>query len=107
MREVDNEAICDGGDVLFTGRHMFAGLTERTNMSGISILSKALGLDVIPVPLEGALHLKSVVNHIDSKTLLAPNILAEMNTKELGYTTIRLPSMLSCNVVSVNGGLLA
>ena len=114
MREMDPQAFCDGGDVMFTGRHMFAGLTQRTNMSGVSILSKALGLDVIPVPFDySALHLKSLVTHMDSRTLLAPigdagdSLLREMKTIERGYTTIRLKSELACNIVSVNGGILA
>ena len=31
----------DGGDVLFTGREFFVGLTSRTNKEGVESLAKA------------------------------------------------------------------
>jgi dimethylargininase len=61
---------CDGGDVLYTGRHLFVGLSERTNKNGFRFLKKVfceIGRlkkdDVIAVPpvIQGkeVLHLKS------------------------------------------------
>jgi dimethylargininase len=29
LQDIDKDATLDGGDVLFTGRHMFVGLTAR------------------------------------------------------------------------------
>lgn len=116
MREVNPEAFCDGGDVLYTGRHLFVGLSDRTNMAAVQILSEGLDVDeTVAVPFEGAaLHLKSIVTHIDSNTLLAPigdlgdQVLEAIHAKDRGYhSIIRLPNMLACNVVSVNGGILA
>jgi dimethylargininase len=114
MRDADPEALCDGGDILYTGRHLFAGLSERTNMAAVKVLSDGLNFETIAVPFEGeALHLKSIVTHMDSTTLLAPigtlgdQVLEAMKANERGYTVIRLPNMLACNVVSVNGGILA
>ena len=66
----------------------------------------------MPFESSHALHLKSIVTHLDSTTLIAPigevgdSVLEAMKYKDLGYSTIRLPKMLACNVVSVNGGLL-
>jgi dimethylargininase len=107
-------ALCDGGDVLYTGRHVFVGLSERTNQEAANILADTFSVDVISVPFEGeALHLKSIVTHMNESTLLAPTgslgdeVLTSMNAKNLGYNSVRLPSMLACNVVSVNGGILA
>jgi dimethylargininase len=112
--ESQGNAFCDGGDVLYTSRHLFVGLSERTNKEAIQVLQDVFGMEAIAVPFDGnALHLKSIVTHIDDSTLLVPEgslgdaVLAQMDAKERGYTVVRLPSMLACNVVSVNGGLLA
>ncbi|XP_075901495.1 N(G),N(G)-dimethylarginine dimethylaminohydrolase 1 [Nelusetta ayraudi] len=56
----DETAILDGGDVLFTGREFFVGLSKRTNQRGAEILADAFkdyAVSTVPV-LEG-LHLKS------------------------------------------------
>lgn len=110
-------ALCDGGDVLNTGRHMFVGLSDRTNHAGAAVLQDVFGddnLQVIPVPMDSqdALHLKSIATHIDDVTLLAPTgvvgdkLLTAMKAEELGYRIVRLPDITACNVVSVNGLIL-
>lgn len=38
MWEVDPEATLDGGDVLYTGEHLFVGLSRRTNQRGAEVL---------------------------------------------------------------------
>ncbi|XP_068563779.1 N(G),N(G)-dimethylarginine dimethylaminohydrolase 1 isoform X1 [Cebidichthys violaceus] len=56
----DGNATLDGGDVLFTGREFFVGLSKRTNQRGAEILADAFkdyAVSTVPV-LEG-LHLKS------------------------------------------------
>jgi dimethylargininase len=114
MRNVTS-AFCDGGDVLYTGRHLFVGLSERTSRKAVDVLAASFsGVDVRAVEFQGdALHLKSIVTHLDETTLFAPTgnlgdaVLEEMQAQELGYEIIRLPSMLACNVVAVNGGVLA
>jgi dimethylargininase len=112
-------AYCDGGDVLYTGRHLFVGVSgERTNYEAISILQNGLDIEIIPIPFKqrvGALHLKSIITHIDEHTLLVPDndigdyvIQTMMNESHSKYDTIRLPNhaILSCNVVSINGEVL-
>ncbi|KAL7527099.1 hypothetical protein ACHAWF_002037 [Thalassiosira exigua] len=116
-------ALCDGGDVMFTGRHLFVGMSDRTNDRGYQFLRDSFscrGLhedDVISVPPVVAgkevLHFKSAVTHIDEHTLLAPegkigdDVLKSMKATELGYDAIRLPDILSCNAVVVNGNVVA
>ena len=109
-----NPAYCDGGDVLYTSRHLFVGISERTNMEAVKILQHGLDVEAIPIPFEGnALHLKSIVTHVDDNTLLVPQgtlgdkVIHTMGADDRGYTVIRLPNILACNVVSVNGELLA
>lgn len=121
------DATCDGGDVLYnSGRgDLFVGLSSRTNGAGVAFLRGAftpsMGVRVIPVPLldilqgEGPsfLHLKSIVTHIDDRTLLLPRgglgdeIFRLMDAERRGYTSVRVPDVASCNVVSVNGVVLA
>lgn len=108
------DAICDGGDVLYSGRHLFVGLSARTNLEAVKVLEKAFGIETIAVPFaDEALHLKSVVTHMDPTTLLVPagafgdEVLQAMQADKLGYEAIRLPDIKACNVVSVNGAILA
>ena len=50
MRSISG-AHLDGGDVLFTGRHVFVGLSSRTNMLGCEVLRKSFppGVPIVPV----------------------------------------------------------
>jgi dimethylargininase len=96
-------------------RHLFVGLSERTNFAAVEVLANAFDVETVSVPFDNsnALHLTSIVCHMDSNTLLAPTgvvgdqALEAMRYNELGYDAIRLPNMLACNVVAVNGGILA
>lgn len=53
------------------------------------------------------------MTHLDKYTLLAPEgplgdkLLQSMQSAERKYTAIRLPDILSCNAVTVNGHVLA
>mgnify|MGYP005843929979 CR=1 FL=1 len=118
MKNMSPKALCDGGDVLYTGRHLFVGISSRTNHEGAAVLQHAFQTDKLPVisvPMDekDALHLKSVITHIDETTLLAPTgdigdkILYALNPENLGYEVIRLPDIHSCNVVSLNGMVVA
>ena len=120
----DEKARCDGGDIMYTGRHLFVGLSRRTNQEGFEFLKRAFVADnelnegdVIAVPPvvagKNVLHLKSAVTHIDERTLLAPEgpigdaVLDTMGADTRGYEAIRLPDVLSCNAVVVNGHVIA
>lgn len=114
-------AYCDGGDVMFTGRHLFVGVSNRTNADAVEALRRAFGGDVedvvaVPPVVQGGdvLHLKSAVTHIDETTLLVPagrmgdDLLDAMQaTTKLGYEAIRIPDVLACNAVAANGHVLA
>jgi dimethylargininase len=115
MRSHSPSATCDGGDVLLTGRHLFVGLSNRTNQEGADFLQRAFGETmqtiVVPAVVQGSdvLHLKSATTHLDSETLLLPTgaigdqILAAMKAEQLGYKIVRLPDVLACNAVAVGG----
>jgi N-dimethylarginine dimethylaminohydrolase len=94
------------------------GISSRTNHAGAKFLQKAFPqVQVIPVELgelsSDALHLKSIVTHLDENTLLMPignhwdQLIDKMGLEELGYEVIRLPDIKACNVISVNGKVIA
>jgi dimethylargininase len=63
----------DGGDVLVVGRHVFVGLSRRTNQTGLEevrSLLTPLGYRVEGAPVFGALHLKSAVTRVAERTLV-------------------------------------
>ncbi|KAL4656045.1 N(G),N(G)-dimethylarginine dimethylaminohydrolase 1 isoform X1 [Arapaima gigas] len=56
----DESAMLDGGDVLFTGREFFVGLSKRTNQRGAEILADTFkDYAVSMVPVQNGQHLKS------------------------------------------------
>ncbi|XP_069497796.1 N(G),N(G)-dimethylarginine dimethylaminohydrolase 1 [Ambystoma mexicanum] len=67
----DENATLDGGDVLFTGKEFFVGLSKRTNQRGAEILADTFkDYAVSTVPVEGHLHLKSCCS------MAGPNLIA-------------------------------
>ena len=70
--DVKSPATVDGGDVLFTGKHLIVGLSFRTNEAGARSLAEAFVLTsrFLTVPVQGALHLKSVMSSLDEETLI-------------------------------------
>ena len=63
----------DGGDVLVTGKRVFAGVSSRTNTQAIAMMHEALaplGYTVCAVEVRGCLHLKSAVTSVANDLLL-------------------------------------
>lgn len=63
----------EGGDVLRIGRTLYVGLTTRTNAAGIEQLAALLqphDYRVVPVRVQGSLHLKTACTALDAETLL-------------------------------------
>jgi len=63
----------DGGDVLRVGRTLYVGLSSRTNREGASQLEALVTpwrYEVIPVEVNGCLHLKSAVTQVAEHSLL-------------------------------------
>ena len=66
-------ATLDGGDVLRLGRTLYVGRSARTNAQGIEQLARLVhpyDYHVVPVALEGCLHLKSAVTAVADRVLL-------------------------------------
>jgi dimethylargininase len=64
---VESPATIDGGDIVRSGRRLYAGESQRTNAAGISALaelSREYGYDVTAIPVHGCLHLKSACSSL-------------------------------------------
>lgn len=69
-------ATLDGGDVLRLGRHLFVGISGRTNRAGVDVLASfASTFEVVPVPV-GGLHLKCLASPVGpDRVLVATGLL--------------------------------
>ncbi|MFL5247983.1 MAG: dimethylarginine dimethylaminohydrolase family protein [Myxococcales bacterium] len=105
IARIEAPGTLDGGDVLVADRHVFVGLSERTNREGAEQLARRLkphGYRVTTVPVSTGLHLKSGVSWLGARTMLV--------TKELArhfhqYRCI-VAEEAACNTVLVNDTLL-
>jgi dimethylargininase len=74
LSHISLPATLDGGDVLRVGRRLFVGLSPRTDAGGVAALRdlvEAHGYRVVPVRIQGCLHLKSAVTALDDESVLA------------------------------------
>ena len=70
---LEEPARIDGGDVLVLKRRLFVGLSNRTDTAGRQALAEALcpfDYEVVPVRMEGCLHLKTAVTAAHAGLLL-------------------------------------
>jgi dimethylargininase len=94
----------DGGDVLQVGNTVYVGRGGRTNGEGIRSLRRLLeprGRTVVPVALDGVLHLKSAVTALPDGTLLGlPGLLDPS-----ALPTLRVaPEEPGARIVMLGGG---
>ncbi|XP_029987847.1 N(G),N(G)-dimethylarginine dimethylaminohydrolase 1 isoform X1 [Sphaeramia orbicularis] len=106
----DENATLDGGDVLFTGREFFVGLSKRTNQRGAEILADAFkdyAVSTVPV-LEG-LHLKSfcsmggpglIVIGSSEPAQKALKIMQQMSDHR--YDKLTVPDDIAANCIYMN-----
>ncbi|XP_051869056.1 N(G),N(G)-dimethylarginine dimethylaminohydrolase 1 [Pristis pectinata] len=107
---IDETATLDGGDILFTGKEFFVGLSDRTNQRGAEILADVFkDYAVSKVSVTGALHLKSFC------TMAGPGLIAIgssdhaqkvlTNMQEMSehrYDKLTLPDDEAANCVYLN-----
>ncbi|XP_043376034.1 N(G),N(G)-dimethylarginine dimethylaminohydrolase 1 isoform X1 [Dermochelys coriacea] len=85
----DENATLDGGDVLFTGREFFVGLSKRTNQRGAEILADTFkDYAVSTVPVYDSLHLKSFCS------MAGPNLIA-IGSTEAAQKTLKTMQQMS------------
>jgi dimethylargininase len=78
VESIEVPGTLDGGDVMMAGKHVFIGISARTNEEGanqlIGILS-TFGRTGKKVPLRGMLHLKSGISYLEKNTVLVSGAL--------------------------------
>jgi len=105
-------ATADGGDVMCTPRHIFVGISSRTNMEGFKFIQQVFSDHVVvPIKVQGGLHLKCVVTFINPNTLVAANdatALAMLDEfKKYKYDVVLLPDASAGNCVQAGNHVLA
>ena len=73
IRHILSPATLDGGDVVQFGKRLFVGLSTRTNARGIAALTEIVegfGYTVIPVVVNGGLHLTTGCGIVNDETVL-------------------------------------
>jgi dimethylargininase len=70
LKAIEPPGTIDGGDLLRVGNRIFAGLSTRSNQSGIQQLRDNFGMTVETVETTKCLHLKSAVSEVAPGTLL-------------------------------------
>jgi dimethylargininase len=105
----------DGGDILYTGKHLFVGLSKRTNEYALDQLKKIFQnkIEVIGIPVTEGLHLKSVISFFDSQTLIIADTPAGRNIQrdiELStnndYRFVAVPDSIVSNVLRIGSTLI-
>jgi dimethylargininase len=111
----DPKATLDGGDVLFTGREFFVGLSQRTNEAGARAVAAAFPeFPVTPIRVPNRLlHLKACLS------MAGPDIICISSTPEAQemlkriereatyrYSTLTVPDDTGANVLYANGSLV-
>lgn len=73
VHEIEAPGTVEPGDIMMVGDTFYVGESARTNKEGIRQIREILesyGKEVIEVPLEEVLHLKTGVNYIEDNNLL-------------------------------------
>lgn len=105
--EIRAPGTLEGGDVLRVGHTLFVGRSSRTNAEGIRQLTEIVspfGYEVLPVAVQGCLHLKSAITAVVPGLLLAnPPWIDEAAFGD--YATMPIPpdEPSAANVLAVNG----
>ena len=106
LHVIEAPATLDGGDVLRVGRRVFVGLSTRTNAEASEQLSELLqapGYEVVPVSVEGCLHLKSAVSVVAHDLIVVHPDAVDPNVFGMSYVAVPLAT---ANMLLVNGTVL-
>eukprot|EP00002_Diphylleia_rotans_P041210 TRINITY_DN9973_c0_g1_i1.p1 TRINITY_DN9973_c0_g1~~TRINITY_DN9973_c0_g1_i1.p1 ORF type:complete len:266 (+),score=75.08 TRINITY_DN9973_c0_g1_i1:60-857(+) len=107
---MQDPATVDGGDVLFTGKHIFIGLSGRSNQAGIEFYQQIHAtVPVYGIVVPKSLHLKSVITALSSTHLVVPDnaeghSIADSISQAVGkdeYSFIFVADPVECNVLAV------
>lgn len=111
----DSNAKLEGGDVLFTGREFFVGLSKWTNEAGAQAVASTFPeYPCVPIKVTGDKHLKYYVS------VAGPELLCVSKSKDsqevlkriereasFAYQTITLSEEEASNILYINGSLVS
>jgi len=113
IREIAAPGTLDGGDVCEAGRHVFIGISERTNEAGARQLAAFLAEDghtssVIDIRgMAGLLHLKSGFAALDERRLaVVADFEGHPAFREFERVVVPAGEAYAANCVAMNGRLL-
>ena len=98
---VEAPATIDGGDVLVLDDRIYVGLSSRTNEAAIGQLRFHTRREVIPVPVSGALHLKSAVTRVSKDALLINRSFVDASIFD-GWKLIDVVEPMGANALLIN-----
>ncbi|EDV27542.1 N(G),N(G)-dimethylarginine dimethylaminohydrolase 1 [Trichoplax sp. H2] len=112
--EVEAPGTLDGGDVVFTGKEIFVGISNRTNIAGATAVARAFpDYQVSMIKIKGSLHLKSILTMVDSETLVVvgneygKKVIENMqNNCNYIYQKITVPEGGASNCLHVNDNII-
>jgi len=112
---LQSPATMDGGDILYAGRHLFVGLSSRTNESALEQLQNIFQnqCEVISISVTEGLHLKSLITCFDSDTLIVADTAGGREIqKEIerlapsAYRFVLVPDPVASNVLRIGSTLI-
>lgn len=110
LRWLREPATLEGGDVMRIGRTLYVGVSHRTNRVGIEQLAAELwplGYAVVPVPVRGALHLKSACCFLGDDTILANRDWLDLEpVKEYRVIDVAPGEGRAANVLALGGSAI-
>ncbi len=114
IHELQAPATMDGGDILNTGRHLFVGISSRTNSEAVKQLSEIFDpqLSVISIQVGDTLHLKSIISLFDADTIVVSDdpdvraIITQIQEKTSKYNFLLFPDRVAANVLRINDTLI-
>lgn len=110
VQEIHEPGTLDGGDVLIIERRIYVGLSGRTNAEGIDQLGrivKPCGYEVLPVAMNGCLHLKTGCTYLGDKTVIANAKWIDL-TRFADFDLIRVPpdEPWAANTITISDKIL-
>lgn len=105
IQRIELPATIEGGDVLRAGRRLLAGISSRTNLDGIKTLESIVahyGYGVLPVHVQGCLHLKTACSALpDGRLLVNPNWLSVSALSGFEIVTVPREEPWAANVALI------
>ena len=115
IKEMTGLGTVDGGDVLFTGKEIFVGISSRTNMEGFQMLKEFFHeYPVHDIEIGSRrLHLKSMMTMASENTILCGEsedaeqaLVIVIEKARFEYDVIRVQNDLAANCLILNGKLI-